>query len=611
MSAIGEQRSSTRYMTGANRPTKGTLNRLLKTLRPYAHKLYIALSLMVLGTLIGLVPPLILRDIIDVAIFRRSIYTLMFMSGVLVVLPAAGSVISIGQNYLSTSVAQTLIHDLRISMYKHAQRLGIDFYAQTSGGEIHSRIVNDLNGTQQVIQSMFSGIVVNTISIALTLSIMFFLNWQLALLSMLVLPGFAMPVISFGRRSYSAVTRTQEALSRLTGHLEEVLTLSGLLVVKSFGTQKHELLHFEELSRELQGAVVKQSMVGQWFSFLASVVASIGLAAVYGYGGYLCIIGKVQIGTIVAFASYLGRLYSPASSLAGINTIVLGGLALFDRIFHFLDEPIASSETNTAYAHVTPSLAGPIGIEYKDVHFSYRQNEKVLHGVSFLARPGELTAIVGPSGAGKSTVLSLGARFYDPEIGEVCLSGVSLKDVPAKTLRETISVVPQDVFLFHSTLEENICYGWPDASAEDVERAVRASQLHDFVKALPLGLQTVVGEHGYRLSGGEKQRVAIARAILHNPKVLLLDEATSALDSHAERLMQKALARLFAGRTVIAVAHRLSTIRVADQILVIDQGRIVESGQHRDLLMRNGVYAQLYREQFYSAVPHARHKLDG
>ncbi len=603
MRGVWEQRRSFGYLEQGGRPTRETVTRLLRVLRPHRGRLALALGLTLFGILLGLVPPLLMRQVIDVAIARKDVGMLVYLAAGLVLFPAAGAVLSVGQSYLNAVVAQGVIHDLRVAMYEHGQKLGIDFFTRTPGGEIHSRLVNDLNAVQQVLGTILTGFFVNVMTIVLTLALMFTLNWQLSLLSMVVLPAFALPVLSFGRRTYDAISRTQESLSHLTAHLEETLTLSGIVVVKSFGTRRREAERMRALSDEVRRNQIAQGMIGRWLGLVFSTMSAVGPALLYGYGGYLVIRGSVQIGTIVAFATYLVQLYSPASSLAGSNTTLLGGLALFDRIFHFLDHPVDVPEP--LHAHPLQAVAGvtPVSLTFDGVHFSYRKGEEVLHGISFTASAGELTAIVGPSGAGKSTILSLAARFYDPGEGDVRLLGVPLRDLAEDDLRRLTSVVTQELFLFHQTLDANIRYGRPEATDEDVAAAVQAAQLSELVAQLPEGLRTVVGERGYRLSGGEKQRVAIARAILRNPSLLLLDEATSSLDSPAERLIQQALAELFQGRTVIAIAHRLSTILAADQILVVDQGRIVEQGRHQALLAQGGLYARLYHEQFDTAGP--------
>ncbi len=598
MRGVWEQRRSIGYLEQGGRPTRETVRRLLSVLRPHRARLGLALALTLVGIVLGLVPPLLMRQVIDVAIARKDVGMLVYLAAGLVLFPAAGAVVSVGQNYLNAVVAQGVIHDLRVAMYEHGQKLGIDFFTHTPGGEIHSRLVNDLNAVQQVLGTILTGFFVNVMTIILTLALMLTLNWQLSLLSILVLPAFALPVLSFGRRTYEAITRTQESLSRLTAHLEETLTLSGIIVVKSFGTRLREAERFRSMSHDVRRYQIEQGMIGRWLGFVFSTMSAVGPALLYGYGGYLVITGAVQIGTIVAFATYLVQLYSPASSLAGSNTTLLGGLALFDRIFGFLDQPIGVPEPHEPAPVQAQAGVTPVSLRFDDVRFSYREGEEVLHGLSFEAAAGELTAVVGPSGAGKSTILSLAARFYDPDAGRVLLADRPLTDLAEDDLRRLMSVVTQELFLFHQTLEENIRYGRPDATAQDVAAAVEAAQLGELVTQLPEGLATVVGERGYRLSGGEKQRVAIARAILRNPSLLLLDEATSSLDSHAERLIQQALAGLFQGRTVVAIAHRLSTILAADQILVVDQGRIVERGRHQALLAQGGLYARLYHEQF-------------
>lgn len=595
LGAVWQQRRSLGYLESGRRPTRKTLARFLRVLRPHRWQLGLALGLALVGVLVGLVPPLLMRAIIDQAVARRDLHLLLVLAAGLLLFPVGGAIVSTGQNYINAVVSQGIIHDLRTALYAHGQELGIDFFTLTPAGEIHSRLVNDLNAVQRVLNQSLSGLLVNVLTVALTLATMFALNWQLAIVSAFVLPAFALPVLSFGRRGYRAVTQAQEALARMTAHLEETLTLSGVVVVRSFGTTRREAQHFWRLSDAVRHRQVRTIMVGQWLSVVVQVLSALGPALVYGYGGYLVMTGHIRLGTVVAFATYLVRLYSPASALAGANTTLIGGLALMDRLFSFLDLPVDLPEP----ARPLPLEEGcPLGMGFEDVRFTYRQGPEVLHGVSFEARAGELTAIVGPSGAGKSTILSLAARFHDPVAGRVTLGGVDLRDLDEATLRRNLAVVTQDLFLFHASLAENIRYGRPDAAEADVLRAVEMAQLQDLVARLPDGLETVVGERGYRLSGGEKQRVAIARAVLVRPRVLLLDEATSSLDSRAERLIQEALARVFAGRTVIAIAHRLSTILAADRILVVEGGRIVESGRHAPLLAQGGLYARLYHEQF-------------
>jgi ATP-binding cassette subfamily B protein len=441
---------------------------------------------------------------------------------------------------------------------------------------------------------------------------MLVIDWHLAIAAALALPAFTLPVLHFGRKRYDAVERAQKALGELSVVLEETLSLSGAIVVKSFGSERREAERFAAANSLVRREQVAQQIVGQWLTVAVQGLAALGPAVLYTYGSYLVINRQIALGTIVAFATYLVQLYGPASSLAGAQATLLGGLALFDRIFHLLDLPVSIPEPE----HPRPlPLLPKEGITFEQVCFRYprRPSEnaaqsargegpEVLHDISFTAPLGQLTALVGPSGAGKSTILSLAARFYDPTQGVIKLDGIPLPELAHEDLRRRVAVVTQEVFLFHASLRENICYGLPDASAEQVEAVIEAAQLRDVLARLPDGLETVVGERGYRLSGGEKQRVAIARALLRQAPYLLLDEATSSLDSQAEQQIQRALAQLLEGRTVIAIAHRLSTIQRADQILVVDQGRIVERGTHETLLQQSGRYQQLYRAQFGSSA---------
>jgi ATP-binding cassette subfamily B protein len=599
--ALREQYRSLHLREAGGRPDVRTLGRLWPSLRPHAAALAGAVALTVFGVLVGLVPPLLMRRAIDVALPRHDLRLLLECAAGLLLFPAAGAVVQVGQNYLNTLVTQGLIDDLRVRMYEHGQRLGLEYFTRTRGGEIHSRLVNDLAAVQRVLAQSAVGLVTNALTVALTLATMFALDARLAVVAVLVLPFFVLPVLRFGRRTYAAILDSQAALDRMTAALEETLTLSGMVVVASFGAGEREAARFRRLSADVRRTQVRQSLLGQWLGGLVQVMSALGPALLYGYGGYLVIRGEVGLGTVVAFATYLVGLYGPASALAGLNNTVMGALALFDRIFQFLDLPVAVPEPVHPVPLPRPAPPAPpaLAVAFDAVTFAYAgAASPVVSDVTFTAEAGQLTALVGPSGAGKSTLLALAARFYDPDRGEVRLGGVPLTRVADRELRRHVAVVTQDVFLFHATLRDNVAYGRPEASEAEVVEALAAAQLEELVASLPQGLDTVVGERGHRLSGGEKQRVAIARAILRDPAVLLLDEATSSLDTHAERLVQAALARLMEGRTVIAIAHRLSTVRRADAILVVDGGRIVERGRHEELVARGGLYARLYREQF-------------
>ncbi|HVB21001.1 MAG TPA: ABC transporter ATP-binding protein [Ktedonobacteraceae bacterium] len=600
MVPLWHQQRSLGYLRDGKPDIKYTLALVWKALRVYRWQLVLGTLVMMLGVGLGLIPPLLIRELIDVAIPEHNIRLIFLLGSGFVLFPIGSALLGMGQNYLSIIIAQGMIADLRERLYRHIQSLGLEFFTWTRAGEIHTRFLNDAGGLQNVLTQSFLGTFANLITLIGTLAIMVSINWQLALITAVALPAFAFPILHFGQKRYTAMERAQAALGDLSVALEETLSLSGAIVVKSFGTEQREAGRFDEVNARVRKEQVGQLVVGQWLSVVVQSLATLGPALLYTYGAYLVITHQVALGTIVAFATYLGQLYAPASSLAGANATLLGGLALFDRVFQYLDIPASVPEpTSPQPLPATPQE----GIVFDKVNFCYpgkAANKEVLHNVSFTAPLGQLTALVGPSGAGKSTMLSLAARFYDPTSGSIRLDGIPMQDIAQSDLRRRLAVVTQELFLFHASLHENICYGVPDASRAEVKAVVEAAQLQDLISRLPEGLDTIVGERGYRLSGGEKQRVAIARALLCQAPYLLLDEATSSLDSQVERLIQAALEKLVEGRTVIAIAHRLSTIQRADQILVVQQGRIVERGTHEALLRQSGLYQGLYAAQFAS-----------
>lgn len=602
-----QQQRSMRYLQNGKPAIRRTLARIWRYLRPYQAQLTLGTLLMLLGVVMTLIPALCIQAIIDVAIPHHNLQLVFLLGCGLFLLPTGGAILNLGQNYLSIVIAQGLIADLREHLYLHTQKLGLEFFTWTRAGEIHTRFLNDANGLQSVITQSFLGTFANLITLVGALAVMAVINWQLALVTAVVLPLFAFPVLHFGKRRYTAIEHAQVALGELSVVLEETLCLSGAIVVKSFGTEQREAQRFQQTNVEVRDTQVTQLLEGQWLSVVVQALAALGPALLYAYGAYLVIAHQVALGTVVAFATYLAQLYAPASSLAGTNATLLGGLALFDRVFHYLDLPISVPEPE----HPHPLSASPReGIAFEQVNFRYpgsSVNQEILHNITFTAPLGQLTALVGPSGAGKSTLLSLAARFYDPTSGTVSLDSIPLPEMSRQDWCKRVAVVTQELFLFHASLRENVCYGAPDATDAQIRSVIEAAQLHDLIERLPQGLDTMVGERGYRLSGGEKQRVAIARALLCQAPYLLLDEATSSLDSQVERRIQAALETLVRGRTVIAIAHRLSTIQRADQILVVQAGNIVERGTHETLLRQSGLYQSLYNAQF---APDAERKVE-
>jgi ATP-binding cassette subfamily B protein len=595
----GNYRRSLGYLESGKPDARRTLGRVWRMVRPYRLRLLLGILLVVLGVGASLVPPLLIQALLNVAIPQRNVRLVILLGIGMFLFPGGAATINLGQNLVSAMLSQSLIADLRKSLYEHIQKLGLDFFTSTRAGEIHTRFTNDAGNLPNVLTQSILGTMANLVTLVFAIVVMASLNWKLTIVACLALPALAFPVLHFGKQRYGAADRAQRALGELSVVLEETLSLSGAIVVKSFGTEAQEARRFGEVNERVRTSQVEQTLVGQWSSVVVQALAALGPAVLYSYGAYLVITQQVRIGTVVAFAAYLTQLYRPAASLAGTNTTLLGGLALFDRVFQFLDLPIAVAESRQ------PTLLPPSprdGIAFEHVSFSYPNSklgpQPVLYDVSFVAPVGSLTALVGPSGAGKSTILSLAARFYDPTQGRIRLDGVDLRQVAFPDLRSRLAIVTQEVFLFHSTLRSNLRYGAESVSDDDVNAVIEAAQLRELVDRLSEGLDTVVGERGYRLSGGEKQRVAIARALLQRAPYLLLDEATSSLDSQAERLIQLALDRLLQGRTVIAIAHRLSTIQRANQILVINGGRIVEQGTHDSLLQQSGLYRRLYEAQF-------------
>lgn len=593
-----QQQRALEYLKGGRPDIRRTLRRVCGYLRAYRAHLLIGVTVMVLGVAVGLVPPLLIRALINTAIPDKDFHRVLLLGAGMFLFPLVAAALGLAQNYLTALVAQGLIADLRAALYRHTQSLGLDFYTWMRAGEIQARFLNDASNLQDVLTQSFLGVLANVVTVVGAFAVMVVIDWRLAVAAALALPAFAVPVVHFGQRRYAAVELAQRAVGRLAVVVEETLSLSGALVVKSFGTEAREYRRFQEVNDAVRAAQVRQTLVGQWSSVIVQALAALGPAILYTYGAYLVITHHVALGTIVAFATYLAQLYRPASMLASANATVVGGLALFDRIFQLLDVSPSVPAPHDPVA-LPPNPAH--GIELSRVSFHYPNGPAVIHDISFLAPVGQLTALVGPSGAGKSTLLSLIARFYDPTDGAIRLDGVDLKRIAEADLRERIAIVTQEVFLFHTTLHANLCYGAPDATADAIAAAVDAAQLRDLVDGLPDGLETIVGERGYRLSGGEKQRVSIARAILRQAPYLLLDEATSSLDSRAERLIQLALASLFQGRTVVAIAHRLSTIQRAEQIVVVDEGSVVERGTHATLLQQSGLYQRLYLAQFDAA----------
>ncbi len=587
----------------AGKIQRSTLLRVLRLFRPYRWKVTGVLLILVVVAGLGIVNPVMLKLIIDDAILKRNVHLLLIFVGVMVITPVISTGLGVWQTYLNAVVGQRMMQDLRVALYSHLQSLPLRFFTATRTGEIQSRLTNDVGGVDSVITNTATSIVSNLTRAAATLTGMAVLSWQLTLLSVVLMPVFLLVTARVGEVRRRVSADTQATLADLSAIAEETLSVSGILLSKVFGREKVTQQRYVNETGRLTDLMIRQQMVGRWFFGFISTFFSILPALVYLVAGVFLGAGRAggaSVGTLVAFTTFQSQLFFPVGQLLNIQVELQGALALFERIFQYLDEKVEIQDREGALAIPVASIRGELA--FQGVTFRYEaESPPAVREISFHASPGQLIALVGHSGAGKSTLTYLAARLYDVDEGRVTLDGHDLRDLTQETLRDAIAVVTQETFLFHGTIRENLLVGKAEASQEELEQAARAASIHDRIKELPDGYDTMTGERGYRLSGGEKQRVALARAILKNPRVLVLDEATSALDTHSERAIQSALETLMEGRTTIAIAHRLSTILAADQILVLDHGEIVERGTHTELLAQEGVYSRLYFEQFASS----------
>ncbi|HEX2193810.1 MAG TPA: ABC transporter ATP-binding protein [Candidatus Limnocylindria bacterium] len=615
------------------RPGSGprTFRQIVSFFRPYRGRLAVISVLILVTVSIGVVNPILLKLIIDNLLGPRDLGLLYLQAGLMIVLPVVSSGIGVWQSYLSNVVGQRVMDDLRLALYSHLQWMPLRFFTETRTGEIQSRIGNDVNGVQSVVTDTAASLLSNFATVATTVIAMLILDWRLTILSLGMLPIFAYITYRVGKVRREVSGMTQRSLAEVSAITEESLSVSGVLLSKTFGQQRASIERFRRESRRLGDLQIRQQMIGRWFFAMIGTFFSIAPAFVYLLAGSLIIGGdtNVSIGTIVAFTTLQSRLFFPLGQLLNVQVEIQGALALFDRIFEYLEMPHEITDAPDAVELDTATLRGEVRV--RDVSFSYPRSAaseatqaeaelaeatgRAVHlpirpfrlaEIDFTARPGELVALVGPSGSGKTTTTYLIPRLYDVDAGAVEIDGHDVRKVTQESLGRVIGVVTQETYLFHASVLDNLRYAKPDATMDEIEVAARAAAIHDRVLELPDGYDTIVGERGYKLSGGEKQRVAIARVLLKDPRILILDEATSALDTVSERLIQSALTRLMDGRTTIAIAHRLSTILRADQILVFDRGRIVERGRHEQLVAHEGLYARLYAEQFTAEQPLAR-----
>ncbi len=616
-----------------------TLRRVARSFAPYKLQVALVLGAILVTTVLGLVNPLMISFIFDDAIGRGNTPLLFILVGIMFVMPVVTGLVGVGQTYLNNLIGQNVMRDFRNKLYAHLQNMSLRFFTSTRTGEIQSRLSNDVNSVEDVVTNTATSIVANISTVISTIVAMLILSPLLTLISLGLLPIFLWITTKVGEVRRATSKETQESMATLTAQMQETLSVSGILLMKTFGRQKYAQERFEKENQRLTNLEIRQQLIGRWFFMFINVFFSVTPAIVYLVAGLQIIHNPVNppitLGKIVAFTTLQSRLFFPIGQLLNIQVQVQGALALFDRIFEYLDLPIEIQDKPGALRLKPEDVRG--AVTFKDVSFTYQRDPQSLAGglfssaekesgrngrpvspeplavrsstedeaprpaldhVSFHIEPGQLAALVGPSGAGKTTTTYLVPRLYDVESGAVEIDGINVKDIALASLGEIVGMVTQETYLFHASVRENLLYAREDATEEEMIAAAKAAAIHDRIMELDDGYDTIVGERGYKLSGGEKQRIAIARVILKNPRILILDEATSALDTHSERLIQAALEPLMKDRTTLAIAHRLSTILAADIILVVDKGQIVERGTHEELLARNGLYARLYNEQF-------------
>ncbi|MEO1439290.1 MAG: ABC transporter ATP-binding protein [Chloroflexota bacterium] len=625
--------------------TWALVRRVLTYARPYVGKIAAMLALILVSTGLGLISPLIIRQLIDRTLPNQNLSQLNMLALALLIIPIFSALLRIVQRWLNASVGEGVIYDLRVALYKHMQRMSLRFFTNTRTGELMSRLNNDVVNAQDAISNTTVDIITNALTVAATLGVMLYLEWRLTIIGLLVLPGFIYAAQRVGKRLRALVREAMEYNADMNARMNETLNVSGVLLVKLFGRRGDEVSQFGKDAAEVRDIGIQRAIVGtQLFAFIAQIGA-IGTAIVFWIGGYMVINDDLEIGTVVAFGTYLAQLYGPLQALATAPVAFVTSIVSFERVFEVIDLPLDIEEKENAvkiedargaivFENVTFNYAAITGGLLSDVErvgaagehtksgrkpkssndedkqeddsedsVKHQARETALTDISFKIEPGELVALVGPSGAGKTTMTYLIPRLYDPTEGRITLDGHDLRDLQLDALAENIGMVTQETYLFNDTILNNLLYAKPDATTEEVHEAAKAANIHDFIMGLDEGYDTIAGERGYRLSGGEKQRIAIARVILKDPRILVLDEATSHLDSESEALIQDALSRVMVNRTSIVIAHRLSTVRSADEILVMDRGQIVERGTHDDLLAEGGLYAELHDTQFGEKKP--------
>ncbi len=575
--------------------TKSLVFRIVHYFKPYWKQMAVIFFTILLTSVLGIIPSILTKSIIDTALPKGNEKLLAEDIILSFVTSLSLSLISVGQSYLNTFVSKNIIRDIRGSMYKHLQNMSLDFYSNVQAGEISSRINNDIGGIESVFSNTFIQILQGIFVFTTTAATLFYTNWQLAIISLLTLPLFLAPTKKVGKTRWAIATETQGKLAELTTIITETLNVSGTMLIKLFTMEKEKCKEFDKVNEEVTRLQIRENVVGRWFFMTIQTFVSIGPMLIYLFGGIILIkYHTLTIGGIVMFVSLVGRLYGPINTFSNIHVDIVRSMALFERIFQYFD--LKSDIVEKKDAQELEQIKGEI--KFENINFSYKEKVETLKNVSFEIKPGQMAAFVGPSGAGKTTITYLVPRLYDAKDGIIKIDDINIKDLSLHSLRSKIGMVTQDTFLFNSSIRENLLFACPNATEEQMIEACKTANIHDFIASLAEGYDSVVGDRGIKLSGGEKQRISIARTLLKNPKIVIFDEATSALDSNSEVLIQKAVEPLLKSRTSLVIAHRLSTIMSADVIFVVKNGEIVERGTHLELLKVNGIYRDLYDKQF-------------
>ncbi len=593
-----------------NRPkvTKALLKRIFSYMKPYWKQFGLVLLAILFSSVMTLMPSVLTGKIIDEGLIARSMSSLVKYIILSFVVTFAANLIGILESYLNTWIAQHITFDMRNTMYKHLQKMSQRFFTTNNQGDIITRMTSDISGVQQIITSTLTSIISNSITLVVALVVMFRENWILALIGVIIVPLFTIPTRSAGKTRWSITKESQACSDEINGILNETMSVSGQLLVKLFGMEEKEYSRYEAVNKKMINLNIRESMAGRWFRMALNTFTNIGPMLIYLVGGIIMMKydSTVTVGQITVLVALLGKMYGPVNQLLNIQVDWIRSMAMFTRIFEYYDMPVEIENSPDA---ITPDHADG-EVEFRHVRFYYEPDREILKDISFELEKGKCIAIVGPSGSGKSTLINLIPRMYDAIDGEVLFDGVNVKDLDLAFLRENIGIVSQETYLFNGTIRDNLLYAKPDATDEELIKACKQANIYEFIENQETGLDTVVGNRGLKLSGGEKQRISIARILLKDPALMIFDEATSALDSISEQKIQDAIEPLIESRTSILIAHRLSTILAADEILVVKDGEIVERGTHSDLIDDGGVYAQLYETQFSKAAVKGEEKFE-